>query len=178
LEHRRRSSGVPCPPSRIPTGPVATTGLPDGLPVGEPYSLGWCRWRLDTGVACSLSGFGAEPIELRPAADDGVLLGVEGTGPQPGSPARFPLGVSPGPASGLLVGPAAGHTAAAWPAMAASGCATVLSQSCTTQGRRPRQRMFCDSESPWPITKGSASSARRARTAPQGGRASQARDAG
>jgi hypothetical protein len=38
---------------------------------------------LDAGVACSLCDLVAEPVELRPAADDGVLPGVEGADPHP-----------------------------------------------------------------------------------------------
>ena len=44
-----------------------------------------------------------------------------------------------------------GHIAAARPTMAVSGWAITLSQSCTTRGSRPVHRMFCDSQSPWPI---------------------------
>ena len=49
------------------------------------------------------------------------------------------------------VGHPRGHIAAARPTMAGSGWAMTLSQSCTARGSRPVHRMFCVSQSPWPI---------------------------
>ncbi|MFC9950230.1 transposase [Streptomyces prasinus] len=66
--------------------------------------------------------------------------------------------------AGRFSGPPAGKTAAASPASAASGRATVLSQSCTTCSSSPFQRMFWDSKSPCPTTSGRAARRSRVRT--------------
>jgi len=116
----------------------------------------------------SFIDLGGEAIQLLTTALGRLLLGVYESNPQtrcPGISNRPPVPLSAslelvtgdevgclGNRGGYNIWPSSrGHIAAARPTMAVSGWAMTRSQSCTTRGSRPVHRMFCDSQSPWPI---------------------------